>query len=230
MLGYDIIMKGLAIYFNKYKWANTELKHFVGALNDAYLQHGGQALGPDFDLWEWSDQWLSTSGVNILEPVLEFQPNGTLTKFHIKQTCDLRGKNRLRKQKIDVALYDEHFQPFIIKDILLSDKDPLNEVKFAFDKPVSAVIINVNDHGYCKVRYDPKTQESFVNSLQRIQDPVTRAQVWRQLWLLVMDRKMSSLQYFDFVVKQIPFETVDQIIQVALMNLASLVSYYIPTD
>jgi aminopeptidase N len=230
MLGYDIIMKGLAIYFNKYKWANTELKHFVGALNDAYLQYGGQALGPDFDLWEWSDQWLSTSGVNILEPVLEFQPNGTLTKFHIKQTCDLRGKNRLRKQKIDVALYDEHFQPFIIKDILLSDKDPLNEVKFAFDKPVSAVIINVNDHGYCKVRYDPKTQESFVNSLQRIQDPVTRAQVWRQLWLLVMDRKMSSLQYFDFVVKQIPFETVDQIIQVALMNLASLVSYYIPTD
>jgi len=26
---------------------------------------------------------------------------------------------------------------------------------------------------------------------------------------LVMDKKMSSLQYFDFVVKQIPFETVD---------------------
>jgi hypothetical protein len=54
--------------------------------------------------------------------------------------------------------------------------------------------------------------------------------VWRQLWLLVMDRKMSSLQYFDFVVKQIPYETVDQIIQAALMNLSSLVSFYIPTE
>jgi len=54
--------------------------------------------------------------------------------------------------------------------------------------------------------------------------------VWRQLWLLVMDRKMSSLQYFDFVVKQIPYESVDQIIQVALMNLTSLVSFYIPTQ
>ena len=95
---------------------------------------------------------------------------------------------------------------------------------------MTAVVINVNDHGYCKVRYDAKTLESFVHSLQRITDPVTRAQVWRQLWLLVMDRKMSSLQYLDFVLKQIPYEKVDQIIQVALMNLSALVSYYIPVE
>ena len=45
-----------------------------------------------------------------------------------------------------------------------------------------------------------------------------------------MDRKMSSLQYLEFVIQQIPYETVDQIIQVALMNLSALVSYYIPTS
>jgi hypothetical protein len=44
-----------------------------------------------------------------------------------------------------------------------------------------------------------------------------------------MDRKMSSLQYLDFVIRQIPYESVDQIIQSALMNLSALVSYYIPT-
>jgi hypothetical protein len=44
-----------------------------------------------------------------------------------------------------------------------------------------------------------------------------------------MDKKMSSLRYLDFVVKQIPYETVDQIIQNALMNLSGLVAYYIPT-
>ena len=142
----------------------------------------------------------------------------------------MRGKNRLRKQKIDLAVYDEHFEPHFVKDILLSDKDAINEVALGFTGPVSAIIINVNDHGYCKVRYDQKSLDSFVHSLQRINDPVTRAQVWRQLWLLVMDRKMSSLQFLDFVIKQIPYETVDQIIQVALMNLSGLVSYYIPID
>jgi hypothetical protein len=53
----------------------------VGALNDAYLQFGQNSLGPDFDLWEWSDQWLSTSGVNILEPVVEFSADGSIIKL-----------------------------------------------------------------------------------------------------------------------------------------------------
>ena len=129
-----------------------------------------------------------------------------------------------------MALYDQHYNPIIIKDVLISEKDAINNVAITFDKPVTAIVVNVNDHGYCKVRYDPKTLDSFVHNLQRIADPVTRAQIWRQLWLLVMDRKMSSLQYLDFVLKQIPFERVDQIIQVALMNLSALVAYYIPTQ
>jgi len=168
LLGRDIIMKGLARYFSKHAWTNTELKDFVGALNDAYVEHGNQALGADFDLWEWSDQWLSTSGVNILEPVVEYGADGSVAKLQVRQTCDLRGKNRLRKQKIDVAVFDQHFEPHFVKDILLSDKDALNDVALTFAGPVSAIIVNVNDHGYCKVRYDQKTLDSFVSSLQRI--------------------------------------------------------------
>lgn len=129
-----------------------------------------------------------------------------------------------------MALYDEHFEPVIVKDVIISEKEALNNVAVTFDQPVTAIVVNVNDHGYCKVRYDAKTLDSFVHNLQRIADPVTRAQIWRQLWLLVMDRKMSSLQYLDFVLKQIPYERVDQIIQVALMNLSALVAYYIPTQ
>jgi hypothetical protein len=53
-------------------------------------------MGDDFNFLEWSDYWLKTSGVNILEPVAEYE-NGVLKSLSIKQTCDLRGKNRLRK-------------------------------------------------------------------------------------------------------------------------------------
>jgi hypothetical protein len=79
-------------------------------LNDSYKQYGNNSLGADFDMWEWTDQWLSTSGVNILEPVIEWGPNGSITKLQVKQSCDLRGKNRLRKQKIDIALFDANFE------------------------------------------------------------------------------------------------------------------------
>ena len=58
LLGYDVISKGLGLYFTKNARKNTELTDFIGALNDAYLQYGNQSLGPDFNLTEWSDTWL----------------------------------------------------------------------------------------------------------------------------------------------------------------------------
>ena len=41
---------------------------------------------------------------------------------------------------------------------------------------------------------------------------------------------MSSIQYYNFVAKQLPLETVEQTIAFSLMNLKSLIAYYIPTD
>lgn len=48
--------------------------------------------------------------------------------------------------------------------------------------------------------------------------------------MLLIDKKMSSLQYISFVNINLPTETVEQIISVGLMNLASLISNYIPQD
>ena len=45
-----------------------------------------------------------------------------------------------------------------------------------------------------------------------------------------MNRKMSSLQYIDFVQNQLPHETVDQIISVGIMNLRVLIARYIPNE
>jgi hypothetical protein len=62
-------------------------------------------------------------------------------------------------QKIDIGLFDEELEPIIIRDVTLSDKEALTEVEFEISKPISAVILNLNDHGFCKVRYDNDTLE-----------------------------------------------------------------------
>lgn len=113
--------------------------------------------------------------------------------------------------------------------MIISEKEAINEVHFQSDKPVSAIVINVNDHAYCKVTFDQKTLDSLVDNLNRIEDPLTRGSIWRQLWQSVMSKKMSSLQYFELVVKQIPNENIQQIITVVLGTLSALVAYYIPT-
>ena len=93
-----------------------------------------------------------------------------------------------------------------------------------------AIVVNINDHAYGKVRYDSRTEKWLINNLQTVADPVTRAVVWRNFWLMVLDRKMSSLSYIEFVQKQLPHETIDSIIDVALMNLRVLIAYYIPVE
>lgn len=78
-----------------------------------------------------------------------------------------------------MAVYDANFEQIVIKDIMISEKDPLNEVALPFNQPVSAVVINVNDHGYCKVRFDQKSLDAFVENLHKFKDPVTRGMIWR---------------------------------------------------
>jgi hypothetical protein len=40
----------------------------------------------------------------------------------------LRGKNSLRKQKFNIAFYDQNLNENITKDIVISDKEELNEI------------------------------------------------------------------------------------------------------
>jgi len=53
-------------------------------------------MGQDFNFTEWCDSWLKSSGVNILEPIVQYNEDQSITSFAIKQTCDLRGENKLR--------------------------------------------------------------------------------------------------------------------------------------
>jgi hypothetical protein len=75
----------------------------------------------------------------------------------------LRGNNVLRKHKLDVALYDMYFNPHIIKDVIVDGE--MSDVKVDVDFPISGVLINVNDYGYAKIRFDDKTQDLFENHL-----------------------------------------------------------------
>jgi len=45
-----------------------------------------------------------------------------------------------------------------------------------------------------------------------------------------MDRRMTSVQYIDFVKQNLPCENVEQNISVVLMNLSALIKNYIPQD
>jgi aminopeptidase N len=125
ILGYDTISKGLKIYFDRHQWGSTELPDFVGALEEAWQASGNQSMGSDFNLTNWCDTWLKSSGINILEPIVELNADGTLKSLQVNQSNGLRGQNRLRKQKISIAIYEKALSkgdmPFVIENVVISE-------------------------------------------------------------------------------------------------------------
>lgn len=41
-------------------------------------------MGEDFVFLEWCDQWLKTSGVNILEPIVEYNADFSIKSLQLK--------------------------------------------------------------------------------------------------------------------------------------------------
>lgn len=205
ILGYDVMSAGLKIYFDKHQWTNTTLPDFVGALEQAWKESGNTSMGADFNLSHWCDTWLKSSGVNILEPVVELGEGGSLKSLKVRQGCGLRGQNHLRKHKIAIALYEKGFasgeQPIVIDNIVIPESEAETSIdlsKLPSDFVFGAVNVNHDDHAYAKIRYDPASVEWLKDNLQHTH-PVTRASVWRNFWILMQDKQITSLQYMEFV-------------------------------
>jgi hypothetical protein len=74
---------------------------------------------------------------------------------------------------------------------------------------LGAVNVNHDEHAYCKVRFDSNSVEWFKDNLHQVSHALTRAAIWRYLWILVIDKRITSLQYMEFVQKQLVHETVE---------------------
>lgn len=173
-------------------------------------------MGKHFKFNEWCDQWLKNSGVNTLEPQVTYSNNNTLSEISIQQFIDPAGKNRLRKSKIDIGIYDQEYKLHMINDFVLSDKNQTNNVSLAklnYTGPVKAVILNQGDHVYSKVRFDKNTLQSFKQDGLRIQDSLTRALIWRSMWQQVLDLKLSSTEYFNFVLANLASEDTEDTVK-----------------
>jgi len=78
----------------------------------------------------------------------------------------LRGKNRLRLQKITIGLYevgDIHFVPFFI-DAVIGSNDEMTDIDISGlpqDYMIGAIYVNLDDHAYAKVRFDRQSIDWF---------------------------------------------------------------------
>ena len=127
----------------------------------------------------------------------------------------MRGQNQLRRHKIDVAIIDQDAKIHKLEGVILKE---VEETKIdlihckggdvVMGLKVAAVIPNFTAFGFMKVQYDQKTLDWLEDNLHRIDNALTRALVWRNVWLAVKELKVEASQYQRLFVKNFANEPV----------------------
>ncbi|MBX3067764.1 MAG: aminopeptidase N, partial [Cryobacterium sp.] len=94
-VGEDEFFAGVASYFKKHEWGNTELKDLLAELE----------ITSGRNLTEWSKLWLETAGVNTLRPAFETGADGTFTSFAVLQSAPTDYPT-IRPHRLAIGLYN----------------------------------------------------------------------------------------------------------------------------
>ena len=80
---------------------------------------------------------------------------------------------------IDIAIYDENFTPTIYENVkVLAAAQTISAVSGLQEKP-SAILLNANNKGYCRVTLDKDSKSFFLVNLSKCQDDINRSNIWR---------------------------------------------------
>ena len=168
------------------------------------------------DLDKWMDTWLQTSGINVIEPVIDGK------KVSIKQSQAKQGdKEVLREQLVDVAVFkltkvagvtedqwDEEgdmelthkMEVDYVKERVLIKSQEMTEDVIELTSDPAAIIVNYRNNGYCRMRFDDATKKSLIKNLKYMAKSGDRTYIWRTFKDMIRNNELSIADWYDLVV------------------------------
>lgn len=220
-VGLEAFMRGLAEYFRKHSYGNTELSDLLVELEAA----SGRELSG------WASQWLETAGVNTLRPELSTTQDGIITSFAITQTATADHPT-LRPHRIAVGFYAEQkgrLQRVHRVELDIDGASTAVPQLVGHQRP-DLVLINDDDLAYAKIRLDEQSTKVALAGLSKIEDPLARALVWGAAWDATRDGETPASDYVELVLANIGAETESTTVRLALAQLAQSVRTYVAPE
>ncbi len=224
-VGFDAFIAGSREYFRKHAYSNTTLADLLETLSAA----SGR------DLSGWARQWLQTSGLSTLalDITTDTTDDGAIGSAAIVQEAadPVTGREEPRPHRLRVGLYDFDASGALVRTgSVETDIDgsstPVPELA---GKPRPALLLlNDDDLTYGKVRLDPVSLDTVLESLDRITDPMARALCWTALWNSARDGESPAARYVDAVAAFGPAETGIGVLLNILENACTAVERYTP--
>ena len=190
-VGEPQFLAGVRSYLGEHEWGNSTFADLLGALERA----SGR------DLSEFSQQWLETTGVNLVRPDFDIDAEGNYARFDVLQGAASEHPT-LRTHRMAIGLYDLGPDGLTCRDSVEVDisgeRTPVESLAGA--RKADLVLLNDRDLSYVKVRMDADSQRVATAHLAELTDPLARAVVWTSAWDQWRDAELASQDYLTLII------------------------------
>ncbi len=218
-VGLEAFLAGLRDYFAEHAWGNATFADLLGALERA----SGR------DLSGWGEQWLRTTGLNMLRPSFDLGADGRFTRFDVVQGGARPGAGELRTHRLAVGIYDDDGAGKLVRVHRV-------EVDVAGERtPVPAlrgvgrgklVLVNDDDLTYCALRLDPDSLATLVDRIGDIADALPRTLCWSAAWEMTREAELKARDFVALVAGGFGAETEIGVVQRLLLQTQTAVNSY----
>ncbi|MCB0355813.1 MAG: aminopeptidase N [Bdellovibrionales bacterium] len=214
-IGEQSFRKGLSLYFKRHAEQNTELKDFFAAL--------GEAANKDLALWQ--QQWLQTTGVNLISTQVKCE-NNKISQFSLHQEA-VKDHPTLRTHKLLVALMDgrgQQVKPYKTQAVTITGGE-VKVPEFVGLKCPTVVYPNYQDHAYVNVQLDDQTVAYLEQKIENVKHPLVVKMLWMDLWRMVRDGKFDVKRYGQMILSKADKVNNPDVFGAA-MRFKNVVAYY----
>ncbi|TFC95769.1 MULTISPECIES: aminopeptidase N [Cryobacterium] len=220
-VGRDEFFTGVAAYFQKHQWGNTELNDLMVELEAS----SGR------DLTEWTKLWLETAGVNTLRPEIAVDDSGIITGFTVLQSAAAEYPT-IRPHRLAIGFYDLADGALVRTHRVEIDVDgeQTDVPSLLGRRRPDLVLLNDDDLAYAKIRLDPASQEVALENLSAIESPLARAIIWGSVWDATRDAETAARDFITLVLGNVATETESTTLRTVLGQVVLAAGYYVAEE
>ncbi len=214
-VGEEEFLAGCRDYFARHAWGNTELADFLAALE----RTSGRELSA------WRDEWLLTTGINVLTPELEVDAEGRYARVEVVQSSppppwtDVPGvqvpEPVLRRHRVGIGVYHRDGDALVRTDrVELDLHGERTAVPELVGRPAGELLlVNDGDLTYAKSGLDAASWTLLRTQLRQLTDPLAEALVWSSAWDLVRDGVLPARDFVALVTANLTLDSPIGVVQ-----------------
>jgi len=220
-VGQEKFLAGVANYFKKHAYQNTELNDLLVELEAT----SGR------ELRSWSKLWLETAGVNTLRPEITVDTDGKISAFAVTQTA-IAEHPTLRPHRMAIGFYNLMAGKLQRVHRVEIDIDGARTeiVELVGQQQPDLVLLNDDDLAYAKIRLDDKSWKFALEHLALFEDSLARTLIWGAAWDATRDAEASPREFIKLVLNNIGSETESTTMLTLLRQLVTTANTFVAPE